>query len=874
MAHAVVLPGSKRGDSVGNMTNIDIETTLRELSLEEKVVLLTGSYHEAAHTVTYPKLMIETTGTDFWLTASLPAHGIPAIRMSDGPNGIRGTKVFNGVPAACFPCGTAVGATFNQEILYEAGQLMGQEAIARNVSVILGPTVNMVRSPLGGRGFESLGEDPILSGLAAAALIRGIQSTGVQATIKHFICNEQEHRRNGVQSIVTERALREIYALPFQIAVRDSKPGAFMTAYNGVNGTFCCDNEKLIKGLLRGEWGWEGLVMSDWCGLYSTVEAIKAGLDLEMPGPSLFRGHLLRFASETGKVWGHELDARVREVLKFVKKCAAIPGIVEHGPEKKRDTPETAALLRRIGNESIVLLKNEGNILPLSKNKMTLVIGPNAKAATYCGGGSAALQPYYAVSPYDGIKNKLPLSPTYTVGAYTHKLLPLLGAQIQPHSSTGKPEMSWKVYSEPPGTKDRMPLESLWLTNTNIDLNDYTHPADQDLWYADLEGTLVVEEGGTHEFGLAVCGTAKLYIDDELVVDNATKQTLGETFYGLGTVEERNSIYLESGRAYNVKVEFASAPSYTLKVNDAMLGSGGLRVGCCKVIDAEEEIQKAAALAKTHDQVIICGGLNGDWEQESSDRANMKLPGDLDQLISEVTLANPNTVVVMQTGTPMEMPWLESTAAVIQAWYGGNETGNCIADVLFGDSNPSGKLPVTFPKRLQDVPSFLNFRTEAGRTLYGEDVYLGYRYYEFADVAVNFPFGHGLSYTTFAFSDLNVEVRDRMVYVAFNVHNTGSRKGAEVAQMYVQPLQPAKINRPVKELKGFAKVELNAGESREVVITVAEKYAVSYFDEERDQWCAEAGDYRAIISDSSATGHSNALAGAFTVGEAYWWSGT
>ncbi|KAL4962722.1 beta-glucosidase H [Aspergillus stella-maris] len=835
------------------MANINVEATLKKLSLDEKVALLSGA--------------------DFWHTASLPDHGIPAIRMSDGPNGIRGTKVFNGVPAACFPCGTALAATFNQDLLHEAGQLMGQEAIAKNVSVILGPTVNMVRSPLGGRGFESLGEDPILSGLSAAAIIRGIQSTGVQATIKHFICNEQEHKRNGVQSIVTERALREIYALPFQIAVRDAKPRAFMTAYNGVNGTFCCDNEKLLKGLLRGEWGWEGLVMSDWCGLYSTVEAIKAGLDLEMPGPSSWRGYLLKFAAETGKVWPHTLDERVKEVLKFVSKCAAIPGIVEGGPEEKNDTLETAALLRRVGNESIVLLKNDRGLLPLSKNRRTLIIGPNAKGTTYCGGGSAALEPYYAVSPYDGIKGKLAYPPAYTVGAYTHKLLPLLGAQMQPHSSNGKPGMTWKVYNEPPGAELRRPVEELWLTGTNIDLNDYKHPASHDLWYADLEGTLIVDEDGTYEFGLAVCGTARLYVDDKLVVDNATKQALGDTFYGLGTVEERGPIVLIHGKEYHVKVEFASAPSYTLKVDSAMLGSGALRVGCCKVIDAQAQIEKAVELARTHDQVIICGGLNGDWEQESSDRTNMKLPGVLDQLISEVAIANPRTVVVMQTGTPVEMPWLDTTSALIQAWYGGNETGNCVADVLFGDYNPSGKLPLTFPKRLQDVPSFLNFRTEAGRTLYGEDIYVGYRYYQLADLMVNFPFGHGLSYTSFSFSDLNLEVRDGLVHASFQVRNTGLVKGAEVAQLYVHPMQPAKVNRPVNELKGFTKVELDPGECKEVTISVAEKYAASYFDEERNQWCVEAGDYRVTISNSSVSTDGKAISGSFTVPDTYWWNG-
>jgi beta-glucosidase len=307
-------------------------------------------------------------GIDFWHTKPLPAHGVPSIRVSDGPNGVRGTKFFNGTPAACFPCGTALGSTFNLPLLKEAGVKMGEEAKLKGAHAILGPTINMQRSPLGGRGFESLGEDPVLAGLGAAALVNGIQSTGVQATVKHFVCNDQEHRRNAVQSIVTERALREIYALPFQLAVKEANPGSFMTAYNGVNGTYCSENKKLLDGMLRKEWGWDGMVMSDWYGTYSTTEAANAGLDLEMPGPARFRGESLKFNVSTDKVLPHVLDERARAMLKFIKKCAAA-GVPENAPETTADTPETAALLRKIGQEGTVLLKNDNGLLPLKKEK-------------------------------------------------------------------------------------------------------------------------------------------------------------------------------------------------------------------------------------------------------------------------------------------------------------------------------------------------------------------------------------------------------------------------------------------------------------------------------------------------------------------------
>jgi beta-glucosidase len=354
------------------MADMNVDELLQKLSNSEKVDLLAGK-------LTYIPLgipgRIKYNSTDtieiggsFWGTKSLPQHGIPAVRLTDGPNGARGTKFFDGIRSACFPCGTALGATFNLPLLEEAGRKMGEEAKLKSAHAILGPTINMQRSPLGGRGFESLGEDPFLAGLGAAALVNGIQETGIQATLKHFVCNDQEHKRNAVHSIVTERALREIYALPFQLAIRDSSPSAIMTAYNGLNGVYCSESRKLLEEILRTEWGWDGLVVSDWYGTYSTTDATLAGLDLEMPGPPRFRGEALKFAVSTDKVRQHVLDERVRTVLNFVKKCAAT-GIPEQGEERTGDTPETAELLRRIGGESLVLLKNERNVLPLKKDK-------------------------------------------------------------------------------------------------------------------------------------------------------------------------------------------------------------------------------------------------------------------------------------------------------------------------------------------------------------------------------------------------------------------------------------------------------------------------------------------------------------------------
>ncbi|KUI72987.1 putative beta-glucosidase I [Cytospora mali] len=835
------------------MADINVEEVLKKLTVSEKCDLLSG--------------------IDFWHTKALPEHGIPSLRTSDGPNGVRGTKFFNGVKAACFPCGTALGATFNLPLLEEAGRKMGAEAKSKGAHVILGPTINMQRSPLGGRGFESIGEDPVLAGLGAAALVSGIQSTGVQATIKHFVCNDQEHKRNATQSVVTDRALREIYAKPFQIAVRDAYPTSFMTGYNGINGTYCSENRDLLEGLLRGEWGWKGLVMSDWFGLYSTTQAAHAGLDLEMPGPTRFRGEALKFNVSTDKVREHVLDERVRTVLEFVKKCAA-SGVKEGQEERAENTPETAELLRRIGGESLVLLKNEKNILPLKKDKKTVIIGPNAKIATYHGGGSASLAAFYAVTPFDGISAKLSSPPEYAIGQYSHKMLPLLGLSVK--SKSGKPGMTMTAYNEPPEEKsDRTPLDIIEIDKTELLLVDYYNPKiTSNEWYADIEGSFVADEDSTWDFSLVVVGTAKLFCNGKLVVDNATVQRQGDAFFGQGTVEETGSVKIKKGETYHFKVQFGSAATSKLQGGNVLSGGGALRIGGCKAIDPKAEIARAAALAKDADQVIICAGLNADWETEGWDRENMDMPPGVDDLIAAVAAANPDrTVVVNQSGTPVAMPWADKVGAIVQAWYGGNETGNAIADVLFGDVNPSGKLSLSWPVRTQDNPAFLNFRSEGGRVFYGEDVYVGYRYYEFAGREVLFPFGHGLSYTTFELGGLSVSEAEGKVSVGLKVKNTGGVKGAEVVQVYVQPRQKAKVNRPVKEMQGFTKVELQPGESKAVTVDMETKYAASYWDEERSKWCVEAGEYEVVVSDSSEVKEGKAVTGSFKVPETFWWSG-
>ncbi|KAK7203836.1 putative beta-glucosidase [Myxozyma melibiosi] len=840
-------------------SKLNVEETLEQLTTAEKTGLISG--------------------IDFWHTFPVPRLGIPSLRFSDGPNGVRGTRFFNGIPAACFPCGTGLGATFDVELLEEVGRMMGKEAKAKGAHVILGPTINMQRSPLGGRGFESFSEDPVLAGFAAAAVINGIQTTGVVATIKHYVGNDQEHDRMAVNSIVTDRAMREIYLKPFQLAIRDSTPKALMTAYNKVNGTHVSESSFYLDDVLRKEWGFEGLIMSDWYGVYSTSESVNAGLDIDMPGATSFRGPLIGRAIGARKIKPSTLDARVRKVLELVNACTE-SGVEENAHEGTNDTPETTALLRKVAAESVVLLKNDSGILPLSKTKTTAVIGPNAKVATFCGGGSASLLPYNAVTPFEGIAAKLATPPTYAEGCTAFKTTPVIGAYTT--SPSGKPGLQMKFYIEPETVTDREEIDCMDLQNANIMLMDYANEKilPNSPYYAVITAHFVPEVSSEYEFGVSVFGTAKLYIDDKLVVDNATNQRAGDSFFGSGSAEERGSVFLNAGQEYVIKVTFGSGITSKLMENATLLLGGGLRVGIVQKYSIEDGIASAVAAAKAADQVVLSIGLNNDWESEGYDRYNMDLPGATNQLVEAVLAANSNTVIILQSGTPVEMPWIEKSKALMHAWYGGNETGNGIADVLFGDFNPSGKLPLTFPIKVEDNPAFLNFRSENGRVLYGEDVYIGYRYYEFARKNVLFPFGYGLSYSTFSVSEPSFTIADAAakptsaadlgtLTLTATVTNTSGPAGAEVVQLYVSESSPI-VNRPVKELKGFARVYLEPGESKTVTVSVSVKEATAYWDEVEDAWIAQKDTYTVSVGVASSTVEK---VGEFEVAKTLHWKG-
>ncbi|KAH6894609.1 glycoside hydrolase superfamily [Thelonectria olida] len=861
---------------------MDVEYLIEQLTLEEKVAL--------------------TAGTGWWHTTPIERLSIPSIRLSDGPNGVRGTHFFDSTPSACLPCGTALGATFDTQIAERIGRLLSDEAHAKGAHVILGPTINIQRSPLGGRGFESVSEDPIVSGVIAGHYVRGLQESGVSATLKHFVCNDMESERMAVDALVTSRALREIYLLPFMIAIEMANPRAVMTSYSKLNGTHAAENHHILQDILRDEWKWNGLVMSDWFGTYSTSEAINAGLDLEMPGPTRWRGEALKHAVTSNKIKRSTLDERVRNILKLIKHGLENTSIPPNASEKQLNTPEHVALLREAAAKSIVLLKNEHSVLPIDPNKKVAVIGPNANIATYCGGGSASLRAYKAVTPLEGIKG-LASDVVFSQGSYGHQMLPLLGKYMR--TVDGNHEgFTLRMYNEASPSKGedaRRVLDERILDATNPWFVDYEHADLAEVWYAEGEGVLTPEISGEWEFGVSVHGTAELFIDGELVVSNVENQRLGTSFLGSGTVEETGSKTFEAGKQYRVLVKWGCSKTSTLKVSGVVdFGQGGLRFSGCPKLDPAKAIEDAVEVARSVDQVVLCIGTSGEWESEGQDRTSMALPPGTDELVEAVIKANPNTAIVVQSGTPVSMPWIDRANAVLQAWFGGNEGGNGIADVLFGVVNPAAKLPITMPRRVADNPAALSFRSDNGRVLYSEDVYVGYRWYDTLDIEPLFPFGYGLSYTSFELSGLelaegkhltndHVTVKGHApnalvlssaeeLIVKVRVSNTGARPGAEVVQVYVKPAASTPltasardaITRPAKELKGFAKVHVEAGANETAEIKLDVLRATSYWSEMEDCWCSDAGTYGVLVGTSS---RGTFLETSFVLDSAKQWKG-
>ncbi|HET8912550.1 MAG TPA: glycoside hydrolase family 3 C-terminal domain-containing protein [Ktedonobacteraceae bacterium] len=805
----------------------DLEELLHQMSLQEKVAMLAG--------------------TNDWFTIPVERLEIPSLKMSDGPNGARGAGGFSaGVKAACFPAGISLASTWNTELVRRVGQALARETKMKGARVLLGPTVNIQRTPLGGRNFECFSEDPYLTAQMAVAYITGLQEEGVGASIKHYVCNDEEFQRFTISSEIRERVMREVYLRPFQIAVREAQPWTIMAAYNLVNGIAASEDHFLLTEILRDEWGFDGVVVSDWFfSVKSTAASVNAGLDIEMPAPR-WRGQKLLEAVERGEVTEETLDTSVRRLLQLLDKA----DLFKHpatGPEQDTDLPEHRALIRKAGAEGIVLLRNEQATLPLQRQQIRSIamIGPQAQVAQIMGGGSAQVNTHPAVTPFEGIKSKVgsDVEVRYELGCTNFKLLPLLeGEQLLAGSEGRQNGLAVDFFND-------TELTGAPVYHEIQAKSDFS-------WFGEMPGGVspqefsmratslfLPQESGEYTFGLVSVGRSRLLVDGKQVIDNWTSQKYGGEFFSMGSSEVRTTLSLEAGREYQLVLEFSKGLENPI---------GAIHLGCLPP-EPRDRIERAVALAANSDVAIVCVGFGGDWQSEGFDRVALGLPGKQNALVEQVAAANPRTIVVLNTGSPISMPWLEQVAAVIQAWYPGQECGNAIADVLFGDVNPSGKLPQTYPVRLEDTPAYFDFPGENGKIYYGEGLFVGYRSYDKRKIAPLFPFGFGLSYTTFEYSALQLNTNrldpNATLQVSLDITNTGKRAGKEIVQVYIRDKE-ASLHRPEKELKAFSKVELEPGE-RKTVTLLLDREALGYYDDLAHTWIAEAGEFELLIGASA-----------------------
>jgi beta-glucosidase len=768
-------------------------------------------------------------GINDFNTRPISRLGIPSLRMSDGPMGVHDYGL-----TTAYPAGIALAASWDIELVQRFGTAMGKDARARGVHFILGPGMNIYRAPMCGRNFEYFGEDPFLASRMAVAVIRGIQGQRVIATAKHFAGNNSEFARMTLSSNIDERTLREIYLPAFEASVKEAKVGAVMDAYNLVNGVYMTQNNHLNNEILKKEWGFDGILMSDWGATHDGVSAAIGGLDLEMPSPTFMNSNTLLPALKEGKIPVATLDDKVTRILRKA---------IEFGffdqPQTDIDIPSYSQEGRQVALEAarggIVLLKNSGNLLPLDKNKAktVAVIGPDAHPAVPGGGGSAETKPFNAVSYLEGVSNHLGTKARVLYAVDTPPLDEVFENSEFVTVPGGESGLKGEYFSnqELRGTPAMVRTDK----HIHFDWGEGSFAPDQPVDHFSVRwtGYFVPKESADYTFFSSAVDGVRLYLGDETVIDDWQPHSQTVDSYAR---------HLEAGQAYKIRFEYFEA------VGSAIAGFGVTR--------ADSFIGRATkGIAAKADAVIICLGFDPKTESEGADRT-FQLPGGQDELVRQISSINKNTIVVITGGGNVDMtPWVDRVPAVLHAWYPGQEGGTALAEILFGDYSPSGKLPVSFERGWEDNPTFHSYYPEKGesRVQYSEGVFVGYRHFDRSETKPLFAFGHGLSYTTFAYSSLSLRPANgnlsEPVTVSFDVKNTGQREGAEVAELYVGDSH-ASVPRPVKELKGFAKVSLKPGESKHLTITL-DRRAFSFYDVKKRDWSAEAGEFTILVGGSS-----------------------
>ncbi|MGZ3722642.1 MAG: glycoside hydrolase family 3 C-terminal domain-containing protein [Bdellovibrionales bacterium] len=785
-----------------------VSDLVSKMTLEEKIALIGG---------------------DLFATKANARLGIPALKMTDGPLGARWQY------STAFPSGISMGASFNRDLVYKAVAAMGVETRAHGRDMLLGPCVGISRVPFGGRNFEGMGEDPFLTAELVASYVHALNDQKVVGSVKHFGLNDQEYNRMTINSVADERTMHEIHFVPFERAVAEGV-GSVMASYNRLNGLYASENPQLLTNILKQQWGFTGFVISDWGATHSVVPAALAGLDLEMPYGDNFGPQLLK-AVQTEDVPLSLIDDKVTRLLGQMFRIGLFDGADQiRPPVSAINSPANQATALQMARESHVLLKNIKSALPLDLKqiKKIAVIGPNADVYVN-GGGSSAVEPFRKISTLNGLRSHVPANVSVEFSAGSHAA----GAMITPSHlapTSGTAEGLLGEYFDNPDLAGK-PVFTRIDQTVNFYWDDTQSPDSRITKTHDYSirwtGVLRPKVSGEYTLQTYSDDGVRLFVDGKVQINNWSNHGI--------TVDSKKMV-LQKGKAYKIRLEYFQ-------------GGGAGMVRFAWTPPAATLLKDAIALAAKSEVAIVHVGFNADTESEAQDREGFDLPKEQVELINAVAKVNSRTIVVINSGNPVAMgAWADKVSAIIYAWFPGQEGGNALADILTGVYNPSGRLPVTMLKRWEDSPAFGTYPEKNGDVVYQEGVYIGYRHFDKANIAPEYPFGYGLSYTSFLYSDLVIKTVSNVasspdIQVTATVTNKGQRAGAEVVQLYVQDLEP-KIDRPPQELKGFEKVFLQPGESRQVTFRLNQR-SFAYYDVAIHGWNAQPGRFSLRLASSS-----------------------
>ena len=794
----------------------DIKKIIDDLTLEEKISLLSGF--------------------DAWQTHKIDRLGIPSIKMSDGPNGVRGDGN-SGKSSACFPCAITIGSTWNLNLINRLGEELAAEAKLKDVDVLLGPTINIHRHPLGGRHFECFSEDPFLTGKVAIEYVKGVQSKNIAACLKHFVGNDTEFERYTVSSNIDEKTLREIYLLPFEMAIKEANAKVVMSAYNKLNNIYCSSHENLLINILKNEWQFDGYVVSDWGAARETIENANGGLDLEMPGPAKSWGTNLITAVNNKEVSEELINDKVERILNVASFCKRFENPIRK-PESGNDSKPQRTLLKNAAQEGMVLLKNDG-ILPIEKDINSIgVIGPNAEKAQIIGGGSATLVPYHESHPVSSFKEGFSQKTIIKTakGCHTYRYLPEINKLLT------KENGFLVEYYDVSNNKNDF-ISSKILTGSKFWIfegfaKDIIGSEEKPDIFVKFSCTYEPDISGEHAFEIFAIGKSKLLINHKEIIDNWTDPLPGDAFFAHGSSSKRGASYLKKGNSYLIEIHYKFEGNFP-----------AIYIGC-QPPDKINLLDEALNIAKEVDEVILLVGTNSDWETEGNDRSDFNLPGDQNILIEKVLDINPNAIVVLNTGSPVNMPWVDKAKSILQSWYAGQEYGNALFEILTGLVNPSGKLPTTFPRHIEDTPAYAFYPGENLQMRYDEKLLVGYKWYDRKNIEPLFHFGHGLSYTDFEYSNLQIINNDKNNFTcSFNIKNVGGMPGFETSQCYIS-FMDSDEDEPIKKLQGFDKTYINSGEIEKIEIYLDSK-SFSTWNIKTHQWEIKKGVFNILIGSSS-----------------------